>query len=565
MVHDGRLLAGPWKHCGTRKAVQLPLEVLASLWSIQSPEVMILPTLFHNGTIHTLDDGRTVQALLVDGERISGVGSVDALHGDPTVTMVDLQGGTVVPGFVDSHTHFLSYCYMQVGVDLTEAASLEEALELTSGLAARTPANEWIRGGGWNKNLWGDGGFPHRRDLDRVTRDHPVALRSKDAHALWTNTEALRRAGLDSRIQSPPGGEVLYDGDGEPMGIFLETAMSLVDDAMPEPSTEELKRVVLDGQGEAHSLGLTGLVSCEGADALRVFTELNREESLSLRIRMTMPAESLDALERLGITRGLGDEMLRISAVKIMVDGALGPQTAYMFDPYCGREEDGYRGLLLMDPEEFRNQVERSFGLSMPVAVHAIGDAANSLVLDVISELQDGSVDRSRIEHAQVLRPGDIERFAGLGVIASVQPTHAVADRDLVDRYWGSRGRYAYAFRSLMNAGVVLAFGSDLPVDVMDPLVGLRAAVHRGKDGGDCSWYPEERLSPEEAVRAHTWGSCYALGEEDRRGTLAPGMLADFVVLSHDIMAGGLDECRVEMTVVGGEVVYDRRETESTS
>lgn len=523
---------------------------------------MILPTLFHNGKIYTLDedrDDRVVDSLLVDGKHIREAGSREELCAGPGLTRIDLQGRTVVPGFVDSHTHFLSHCYMQVGVDLTQATSLEQAQELISRVAERTPPGEWIRGGGWNKNLWGDGDFPHRSDLDRVTRDHPVALRSKDAHALWANTEALRRAGLDARVGSPPGGKMLHDEDGELRGIFVETAMSLIDEVMPEPSLQELKRVVLEGQREAHSLGLTGLVSCEGADALRVFTELNRAGALSLRVRMTMPAESLDALESLGITRGLGDERLRISAVKIMIDGALGPQTAYMFDPYRGREADGYRGLLLMDPEEFSSQVERSFGLSLPVAVHAIGDAANSLVLDVLSELKNRAVGRNRIEHAQVLRPEDIERFARLGVIASVQPTHAVADRDLVDRYWGSRGRYAYAFRSLMRAGAVLAFGSDLPVDVMDPLAGIRAAVFRAKDGRDRSWYPEERLSAVEAVRAYTWGSCYALGEEGRRGTLVPGMLADFVVLSHDIMQGGLEECRVDMTVVGGEVVFDRR------
>ncbi|MFO8059490.1 MAG: amidohydrolase [Bacillota bacterium] len=520
---------------------------------------MILYRLLHNGRIYTMDSERTaVEAILIDGNRILEVGDFRQLMElAGRAEMIDLGGATVVPGLVDSHTHFLSYCSLRLGVDLTGTRTLEEVQGLIGRKADELPAGEWIRGAGWNKNLWPGGEFPGREDLDEVTQRHPVAVSSKDGHALWANSEALRRAGLDSGVSCPPGGDILRDERGDLRGIFFETARSLVEDAMPPARLDELKDVVLQGQREAHALGLTGLVSCEGADALRVFGELNREGALSLRIRMTIPAESLDAAEKLGLTGFLGDEYLRITAVKIFVDGAIGSQTAHLFSAYCGRD-DGYRGVEVCDRRDLRSRVRRAFALSLPVAVHAIGDAANHKVLDVLEEL--GAPDlglRNRIEHAQLLLPGDIDRFARLGVIASVQPAHAVADRDLVDQYWGTRGRWAYAFRSLLDAGAVLAFGSDLPVDALDPLVGIRSAVTRRADDSRESWYPEERLTPAEAVCAYTWGSAYAVNEEDRRGRIAPGMLADLTVFDSDIIAGApTDECSVLATVVGGEVVY---------
>ncbi len=522
--------------------------------------------LFLNGNIHTMDSQTcVVEALLVQGDTILEVGDSRTLReriGNlPTsqVETIDLGGATVVPGLVDSHTHFVSYCSLRLGVDVTTTRTLEEVQEKVRGKAATLQPGQWVLGWGWNKNLWLGGQFPSRKDLDEVTERHPVALRSKDGHALWVNSEALRVAGLDRSATPPPGGDLLRDHRGELQGIFFETAISMIDDAVPPTPLEALKRAVIEGQKEAHALGLTGLVSCEGADALRVFGELNREDALTLRVRMTLPDDSLDAAEALGLSGSFGDDRLRISAVKMFTDGAVGSQTAYLFSPYCGRE-DGYRGLQVLDPSGLKSRVQRSFALSFPVAIHAIGDAANHEVLDVLEELgaQETGL-RNRIEHAQLLLPGDLERFSQLGVIASVQPAHAVADRDVVDEYWGERGRYAYAFRSLLDAGAIVAFGSDLPVDVLDPLVGIRAAVTRRAHPNQSSWYPEERLTALEAVRAYTWGSAYAVNEEDRRGTLAPGMLADLTVLSSDIIAAPTDPCEVVSTVVGGEVVFSRR------
>ncbi len=519
---------------------------------------------FTNARIYTMGEAvdRPEEAMFVVGGEIAAVGSQEEIRCAAAdypghVEVVDLGGAVVVPGLVDSHTHFAAYCEMGLGADLTRTQSRDEALQCVSEVVRGCSAGEWVRGWGWNKNLWEDDSFPDRYELDRVAPDNPVALTSKDGHAMWVNTLALAEAGIDADTPDPAGGRILSADDCRLCGILLETAMDLVRKVMPPVPVRDMKEVLLRGQAEAHSLGLTGLITCEGPEALRAFAELNREGKLSLRVRSTLPDDSLSAARSTGLTAGMGDDFLRLFAVKVLVDGALGAQTAHLSFPYRGREDD-YRGVPIYTEEELVGIVRTCRDLGFPVAIHAIGDAANRTVLDVLERMPPPAGMRDRIEHAQLLKPEDIPRFADLGVVASVQPAHAVADRDLVDRYWGERGKYAYAFRSLACAGTTLAFGSDLPVDVLDPLVGMRAAVCR-TDDNRAPWYPEECISASQAVRAYTRGSAYGVGEESVRGALLPSMLADFSVFSDDIMRHPPGtSCRCLMTVVGGDVVYDR-------
>jgi len=520
---------------------------------------------FTGGHIYTLEaEGGQAEALLVRGDEICAVGREDEIRAAaadlPHVPEeIDLNGAVVVPGLVDSHTHFASYCEMSLGVDLTGTETLDEALERVRMLAAEKGVGEWIRGWGWNKNLWDDDSFPLRSDLDRVTREHPVALTSKDGHAMWVNTPALSQAGIDENTPDPAGGRIIPGEDGRPSGVLLETAMDLIQQVISPISLGEMKEALMQGQAEAHSLGLTGVITCEGAEALRALSELNREGKLTLRIRSTLPDAALNAAGTVGLTAGMGDNSLRMFAVKILVDGALGSQTAYLASPYSSRD-DGYRGVPIYTEDELSDTVQQCRDLGFPVAVHAIGDAANHMVLNVLERHPPPDGLRDRIEHAQLLKPDDISRFSELGIVASVQPAHLVADRDLVDRHWGERGRYAYAFGSLARAGTTLAFGSDLPVDVMDPLVGLQAAVWRTGDRRG-AWYPEQCIPAREAARAYTWGSAYGVGEERLRGLLKPGMLADFSAFDMDpLRAGPEEDCTCCMTVVGGEVVYDGRD-----
>ncbi len=527
--------------------------------------------LFRNCRIYTQwAETPTATEMLVEGDRIAALGSGQLLQSlsDSDTCVIDLGGSLVVPGLFDSHTHFVSYCENKLGADLVEAESFEQVLNIIEKVNRRLPQGLWLRGGGWDKNLWPQGRFPPRTRLDEVTGARPAALTSKDGHALWANTAAIRLAQVDEDTPDPPGGRIVRQ-DGSPQGVFLENAMEIIREVMPPVPSHRLEAAVLRGQKEAHSMGLTGLVSMEGPRAFSTLSRLNSRGQLTLRVRSTVADEVLTSAKEVGVTGGLGDGHLRIVGVKVLADGALGSQTAYMKQPYCGRQ-DSYRGILVTQPQKMDEVVETAVQLQLMPVIHAIGDAACEKVLEVFSRAREKGADlRMRMEHAQLLSSGHFDRMSELGVIASVQPMHAVSDRDLVDDYWGERGKRAYAFQSLLDAGVNLAFGSDAPVDTLDPVQGIRAAVFRRASRGEQPWYPGQCLSPQQAVYAYTRGSAYAVREENLWGTLRPGYLADFTVLTEDFLTGEGDvdrlwECGVRMTVVGGRVVYDAEQTVPT-
>lgn len=517
------------------------------------------------GPIHTMVPGRpAVEALAVKDGRVVAAGRAGeaaAALGAPH-RVVELGGRCVLPAFTDCHTHFASFASGLAGLRLENCEGPEEVgLEVVRAAAA-IPPGRWVTGGGWDSGRWAAGRSPHRRYLDMAAPAHPVALASRDGHGLWVNCLALQMAGITAGTPDPPGGRIVREAGGEPTGLLLEKATAAVSDLLPPPEPGDLAALLRRGIEIAHRLGLAGIHVAEGRDTFRAFQLLRRRGELTLRVSMMVPEHRLGEAAALGLETGLGDDWLRVSNLKLFLDGSLGQRTADMLEPYGG--ETTYRGVAVLGRADLSVLVGRAIAAGWPCAVHAIGDKANRVALDVFAEHLNATRRaglRHRVEHAQCVHPADIPRFARLGVVASVQPLHATSDRYLADRHWGARARWAYPFRSLLRAGAVLAMGSDVPVEPMDPLRGIYAAVTRCREDepGKEPWYPEETLTVREAVEGYTRGAAWAAGEEGRRGSLFPGALADFVVLSEDILTGPPERilaARVDATVVGGRLVH---------
>ncbi|MBE9507502.1 MAG: amidohydrolase [Chloroflexi bacterium] len=525
---------------------------------------MLADRLLVNGRVYTMD-GKRPQAwgLAIAGERILAVeDDSTALRGllAPGGEVLDLGGRCVLPGLTDSHIHFTGYALGLRDVILTGTATRGEMLALVAERARETEPGEWVVGRGWDQELWPDRRFPTAANLDGVVPAHPVVLRAKSGHALVANSLALQMAGITAETLDPPGGRIGRHEDGRPNGmLFEDSAIGLVIDLIPQPGPEEASAALLRAFPGAWRVGLTSIHDVDGPPAFAAYQRLHARGKLGLRVVKYLPADALDCALEIGLRAGLGDDWLRVGGIKVFADGALGSRTAAMLAPCEGDTED--LGVLTIEEEALRELARKAVAGGLPLAVHAIGDRANRMVLDVLEDVGTGGL-RHRIEHAQLLHPDDVSRLAALGVVASVQPIHATQDCEVADRYWGDRCATAYAWRSLLEAGTVLAFGSDCPVEDLNPLLGIHAAVTRRRaDGfpGPEGWYPEQRLTVEEAVRGFTLGAAQAVGLEDRLGSLAPGKLADLIVLDRDIFTCdpmAIAEARVEATMIGGRFVY---------
>jgi predicted amidohydrolase YtcJ len=500
------------------------------------------------------------------GSKIIAVGETDAVQqlAGRSTKVIDLQGKTVIPGMTDCHIHFAAYALRAQEVTLDGAASLKASLGRVVTRVEATKPGEWIIGGGWDKNLWALGRKPSKEDLDGVSVNNPVALVSKDCHTLWVNSLALSKASITRETLDPPGGEIERDPEtGEATGILKENAIRIVKSVLPKLTVEEVVEVLKPAIMTAHTLGVTSIHVPEGRTSFQAFQRLLSRGELRLRVCMLIPVESLDAVTKVGLMTGFGNEMVRVGMVKLFADGALGSQTAAMLEPYEGDPEN--RGVLVTPREEMRRVMATALTRGLGVAVHAIGDRANRLILDVIEEVADSEAGRPirwRIEHAQHVNPRDLKRFQKLGVIASVQPSHIALDMDIAERHLGKRSREAYPLRSLLDIGVTLAFGSDGPVMPMNPFLGIYTAVTRKRVNGypPGGWHHEERITVDEAVRAYTLDAAHASGEERIKGSIEPGKLADLVVLSRNIFevsAETILDVRVELTVFDGEIVYE--------
>ena len=512
--------------------------------------------LFAGGRILT-GTGVDAEALLARDGRIIAVGRLaDVTAASAGAERVDLRGGLMVPGWGDAHVHFMWWAIQMGQLDLRDAATLDVALGRIHAAVQRLPEGAWLLGGRFDKNLWGR--WPTAADLDSVTAGRPAALRSRDGHARWLNSAALRAASIGRGTADPAGGEIERDADGQATGIVKENANALVERVIPDPSEEECLAAVRLGQAEAWRRGITALEDLEQASARDAFRRLHGLGELGLRISMGIPRGDLDTAIAAGLRTDDGDEWLRTGHCKFFTDGALGSQTAALEEPYEGSSG---RGILTIEPEVLVAEVGRAADAGISVAIHAIGDRAVRIALDAIEptrRTQPGL--RQRIEHAQLVGSEDLPRFGRLGVIASMQPIHATSDRDLVDRYWGpARATRAYPFRTLRRHGAVLAFGSDAPVEPIDPLLGIHAGVARQRPGDADRWQPQEALDVREALSAYAHGVAYATGSEQERGTLAPGMRCDATIVDRDLLALPPDEwldAKVTGTVTGGVIRF---------
>ncbi|NWJ46097.1 MAG: amidohydrolase [Chloroflexi bacterium] len=526
--------------------------------------------IIHNANIYTFDSGQPrAEALAIADGRIIAAGSVSDIRdldgANAARDTLDLKGATLIPGLNDSHTHFAWWSLIMQELKLAGINKLNKVLDLVAESAEVTPVGAWLQGQGWDKNLWGDE-FPNRMMLDRVAPRHPVALMSKDAHLLWVNSLALQLAGLTRDTPEVEGGEITRDAQGEPTGILKENAMSLVHRVIPEPTIEQVEAAIEMALPEAHRTGLTAVHSIEDAIGFAAFQNLRAQGKLSLRTAVLLGNWAIPHLQALGLRQGFGDEMLWLAQIKFFLDGTLGSQTAAMFEPFDNSPDHRHDncGMFRMDPEDFERQARQAIRSGFGIAVHVIGDHAARLGLDVIEKMQreeDSGRLRNRLEHVQIVTPQDLLRFAASRIIASCQPTHATTDRDVAERYWGyERAARSYQYRALLYSGAPVAFGSDVPVESIDPRKGIFAAVSRRREGENRpAFFAQECLTVGEAIRGFTYGAAYAAGDERRRGRIAPGMLADLTALAQDIFVTPEDEIPqtpVVVTLVGGSPVY---------
>ena len=541
-------------------------------------------TLYKNARIYTNDPRAPwAAAMLVRGEQILAVGDEDEVSAlaEKGTRIVDLEGHFVMPGFNDAHVHLGSAGQDALAVRLHGAPSITEVQKRLAAAVAQAKPGEWIAGSGWDHTLWAEKRFPTRQDLDSVSPQNPVFLVHISGHVAVSNSAALKVAGITPKTPNPTGGEIEHDANGEPDGMLKEgSAMSLVESKIPPPSNERRRKGIELALADVAANGVTSIQDNSLVDALgktpasnagndtwddfRVYRELKSEGKLTVRITewlpFTAPLERLEQMRREG---GTTDPWLRTGALKMVTDGALGSRTAAMLAPYS--DDPKTSGILTIEPEKLRTMAIERDKAGFQLNFHAIGDRANRVALDTFEAVAktNGPRDRrDRIEHAQVVAPSDLRRFASLQVIASMQPSHQTTDmRWAESRVGPERIKGAYAWASLQKFGARLAFGTDYDVEVISPFRGLYACVTRElPDGGPAGgWQPQEKISLEDCIRAYTSGSAYAEFEEGKKGELKAGEFADFIVLSDDltkIPPANYTKTKVLLTIVGGRTVY---------
>jgi len=512
------------------------------------------------GLIHTLDPERPQAECLVarDG-RIEAIGSLAEIQSvaGPSAEWLDLRPATVLPGITDAHVHLVEWALGRSAPDLASANSMADALERIERVCAAVPADAWVEFKGWNP-VWRT--QAELSDLDAASQGRAVGLVAHDLHSGWLNSETMRRLAIHVDRADPPGGEVERDASGNPTGVVKEHAFDWWYQGRPVPSEAERKAAVLEGQAALHRLGMTGVQSVEAPESFRILEDLHAGGDLRLRVLHHMPQRFIDALIECGIKSGFGNEWLRIGGIKYFTDGALGSCTAWMLEPYVDSDDHGIRRL---EPDAFGHDVERAARAGLAATVHAIGDAAVRMTLDTLERVGDeGLAIPHRIEHLQCVDPSDLPRAGRLGVVASMQPSHLLTDIPLAGPRWGpERSRWTLPFRSLLDNGTILAFGSDAPVEEADPREGFYSAIARRDRVGSPAegWHPEERISGLEVLRAYAEGPARAAGEGDQRGRLSPGHACDFAAWDTDLVAAEPENIRsaqVTTAVVGGEVVF---------
>jgi predicted amidohydrolase YtcJ len=527
--------------------------------------------IIRHARIWTLNPAQAeAEGVAVLNGRIVAVGSDSAVltWQGPRTHVVDAEGRRLLPGFNDAHVHFEDGGASLTAVQLNDAPSLEVFVKRIGDYAAHAAKGEWIRAGDWDETKWSPAKLPTRQDIDAVTPNNPVAIDRYDGHMILVNTKALALAGITAATPNPPGGVIVRDAAGQPTGALADAAAGLVEKVIPEPTPAQRRRAIEGALREAAARGVTSVQDMrEDYADLAMYALLLREGKLTVRLYAAPPVKAVDDQARLGVGRAFGGPFLRIGALKMFADGSLGSRTAYFFEPFLDTPDN--RGLLAEDMLPLGRTGERLMradAASLQVCTHAIGDAAISTVLDLYDEVAtaDGPRDRRwRIEHAQHMAARDFARFAQLQVIASVQPYQAIDDGRWAEARIGhDRASRTYAFRTFLDHGVRIAFGTDWPVAPLDPMLTLYAATTRATLDGKHpeGWFPEQKLSIQEAIFAYTQGSAYAEFQEHDKGSVEVGKLADLVLLSEDILAipaARIREVHVLKTWVGGEPVFD--------
>jgi predicted amidohydrolase YtcJ len=528
--------------------------------------------IYHNANIHTLDSSMPkASAIVVDQGRVLAIGDSKSILNqfDGVGRRIDLSGRTIIPGLTDAHIHLEQYALALQKINC-ETTTLQQCLDAVAARVKKSLPGEWILGHGWNQNNWPEG-FGTKDLLDGIAPRNPVYLTAKSLHAGWVNSAALELAGISDHSPDPQGGQIQRSSTGSPTGILFETAMSLISNVIPEPTVEQVSEAIYTAQSGLCALGLTGVHDFDQRTCFIALQNLHAEGKLKLRVLKSIPLESLSHSVEIGLCTGFGDDWLRIGSIKAFADGALGPRTAAMLQPY--ENDPDNKGILMLDSEILFEHGRLAVESGLSLAVHAIGDLANHEVLKAFAQIRDYEQQlpasrteqphlRHRIEHVQIIHPQDISKLAELNVIASMQPIHATSDYPAADQYWGERSRHSYAWYSIQNSGALLAFGSDAPVESPNPFWGLHAAVTRRRVDGSPApdgWYPEQKLALTDALRGFTSGAAHAAQMEDRIGKLAQGYWADLLVLENDIYTISPEELwriRPLGTMIAGEWVH---------
>ncbi len=545
--------------------------VSAQLFSLtlfaESRYSVMAETIIINGKIFTgMDNPVWVEALAIQEEKINAIGTnqeISSLKG-PETRVIDLKGQLVLPGFNDAHLHMADGGFYLLGIDLRPAKDPHDFSQLIKTYSDTLPVGAWITDGNWDHENWPVKKFPHKSLIDSITPNHPVLVQRLDGHIALANSLALKLAGVDKNTPNPQGGEIEHDElTGELTGILKDNAIYLVSRVIPTTTMARRREALETAIQHALSLGVTSIQDNTSRDDFIIYQQLRRENKLPIRINAWMSVDKWETISQIGISAPFGDDYLRLGTIKLFADGSLGAGTALFFEPYD--DDPSTRGIPIYSMEELTELVLRIDSSGFQIACHAIGDQAVHWLLNAYEKAQTTNPWRTnrrhRIEHAQSVTAADLPRFRDLGVIASIQPSHAIDDMRWAEKRIGERHWEAYRCASFFKAGVHLAFGTDWFVEPLNPLLGIYAAVTReAPEGGPVGgWHPQEKLSLEQAIRAYTQGPAYAEMQEYHKGTLVPGQLADLIVLDHDIFKTHPQqwlETKVVLTMVGGRVVY---------